>query len=249
MTAAGDNKPAGGAGDARGGTDHPKTGAGSAGRKARRETARRLLAGAYKLGDPESHRKYYAEFAEHFDTTFATGLGYVAPSHIAKQLAAMRMPEGRVLDVGCGTGLVAEEIRGLLPMCEIDGVDISREMLDVAGAKDIYRALIEADLTADFSHLPGGYAGLVSAGTFTLGHLGPEPIGPLLDHCADGAAVVIGINAKHFEARDFAGAMKRLVDDGRIDAPDYDEVPIYDGSDPEHAGDRAWIMSFRVLGR
>lgn len=212
------------------------------------EEGRRLLAGAYELGDAESHRRYYADFAEHFDTAFAEELGYLTPAGIARHHAKMRAPKGAILDVGCGTGLVAEEILKLDADAVVDGVDISAEMLAKARGKRLYRDLMEADLTADFGHLPGGYAGLVSAGTFTLGHLGPQPIGRLLSHCTKGAAAVIGINTRHFEAEGFAGAMDELHRSDRITKPDYHELPIFDGRDPQHADDRAWIMTFEVKG-
>ena len=40
--------------------------------------------------------------------------------------------------------------------------------------------------------------------------------------------------------------MDRLVANGRIIAPDYDEVMIYDGSDQDYAGDTALIMRFVI---
>ena len=36
-----------------------------------------LLAGAYALETPDQHVAYYRDFAQHYDQTFADGLGYV----------------------------------------------------------------------------------------------------------------------------------------------------------------------------
>ena len=47
-------------------------------------------------------------------------------------------------------------------------------MLDVAQTKGIYRALFAGDLTARLPVDDGTYAGIVSSGTFTNGHVGPE---------------------------------------------------------------------------
>ena len=205
-----------------------------------------LLAGAYALETPDQHVAYYRDFAQHYDRTFADGLGYVYPLAIAAALQGMTLPDGRILDIGCGTGLVADAILANRPDAVIDGVDISHEMIAKAAAKGIYADLMAADLTADFSHLPNGYAAIVSAGTFTHGHLGPGPLRALIDHCAAGAMAALGVNSLHFAAHDFQPVLDGLVNDGRISEPQLTEVPIYDGRNADHAGDMAFVLTFTV---
>ena len=216
------------------------------------ERAVRLLKGAYALSSPADNRSYYRDFASHYDSSFAAALGYVYPGAVARALLACQRSDGPVLDVGCGTGLVGAELRKTQPDLLIDGVDISPEMLAVAARKGPYDRLFEVDLTDDISVLKngfadsGGYAGLISAGTFTHGHLGPEPIAGLISCCRSGAQAVIGVNAAHHQAYNFAPFMDWLVANGRIIAPDYDEVMIYDGGDQDYAGDTALIMRFVI---
>jgi SAM-dependent methyltransferase len=57
---------------------------------------------------------------------------------------------GRVLDLGCGTGLVAMAI-GDLPIESFTGVDLSPRMLAHARAKRIYAELREGDIIADLN--------------------------------------------------------------------------------------------------
>lgn len=205
-----------------------------------------LLAGAYALETPDQHVAYYRDFARHYDRTFADGLGYVYPLAIVAALEGLTLPDGRILDIGCGTGLVASAILACRPDAVIDGVDISPEMIAKAATKNEYAELMLADLTADFSHLPADYAAIVSAGTFTHGHLGPEPLVALLDHCAPGAVAALGVNSLHFEKHGFQPILDRLVAAGRITAPVLTEVPIYDGRRAAHAGDTAFVMTFKV---
>ena len=205
-----------------------------------------LLKGAYALDKPDDHLDYYREFAAYYDRSFADALGYIYPRAIADTLAGCALAGRTVLDIGCGTGLVAAAIRDGQPRLTIHGVDLSPEMLEKARAKGDYAALFTADLTQDTSHLPGDYAAIVSAGTFTLGHLGPAPLVRVLDHCAAGAVAVIGVNRQHYEAEGFATALATLVDSGRISAPDLREVKIFDGSDADHADDTAFILLFTV---
>ena len=205
-----------------------------------------LLNGAYALEEPDDHLDYYREFAAYYDRSFAEALGYIYPQAIAKVLAACRLDDGPVLDIGCGTGLVSTAIHAQAPQTVIHGVDLSPEMLEKARAKDAYAALFAADLTGDISHLPDGYVGIVSAGTFTHGHLGPGPLLALLDHCAQGAVAVIGVNRQHFEAGEFEAALAGLHGAGRISEPVLKEVRMYDGSDADHADDTAFVLQFTV---
>jgi predicted TPR repeat methyltransferase/thioredoxin-like negative regulator of GroEL len=57
---------------------------------------------------------------------------------------------GKVLDLGCGTGLVALAI-GDLPIESFTGVDLSPRMLAHARAKHLYAELREADIVADLT--------------------------------------------------------------------------------------------------
>ena len=216
------------------------------------QEAIRLLEGAYALETPADNLAYYRDFAGHYDASFADALGYVYPGAVAAALLAVlpkTMPsdnqQGRILDVGCGTGLVGEHLRKARPDLIIDGVDISPEMLQVAAQKNLYDRLIETDLTADIkAGLASDYAAIISAGTFTHGHLGPEPIAGLLDHCRAGACAIIGVNAHHHADCGFGPFMETLVAQEKIEALSYDEVMIYDGADPSHAGDTALLMRF-----
>ena len=146
----------------------------------------RLLHRAYSLGAPKTHIDFYRDFAELYDSTYAASLGYIYPLGIASVLSGQQRPQGAILDIGCGTGLVATAIRKVDPSAVIDGVDISPDMLGKARAKGEYRDLVAADLTADCSHIATDYAAIVSAGTFTFGHLGPELIPDMVGLCRPG---------------------------------------------------------------
>ena len=61
-----------------------------------------------------------------------------------------------------------------LGISPVDELGISPEMLAKAARKGIYRKLLVTDLTTDLPVASGFYSGLVSSGTFTIGHVGPE---------------------------------------------------------------------------
>lgn len=200
------------------------------------------LSDAYALHSPEDSRKLYADWAADYDQSFATAEDYQLHIHTAQ---AFRAAHGRgpVLDVGAGTGLCGAVLAemGIGP---IDATDISDAMLDRAEAKDIYRDLIAANLLDGLPVAPGSYAGVVSSGTFTNGHIGPEGFAPLLPVARRGAVFAISINAKHYESAGFARAFQTLM--GRIRHLHLDEVSIYGPkATGPHKDDTALIATFR----
>lgn len=203
-----------------------------------------LLEGAYAISTPEDSVAYYRDFAASYDRDFADALGYVYPKVIAQVFSRHADQNDRpVADIGCGTGLVAAELG--VPAAQIDGFDISPEMLAVSGDKGLYRALHRVDLTAPIT-LPDRYGALVSAGTFTHGHLGPEPLENILTLARPGALLVIGINARHFEEQGFAPVLGRLQETGRITRPLRETVDLYSKPDTPHGADQAQVLVFRT---
>ncbi len=200
------------------------------------------LDGAYSLEKPEDSVAYYKDWATSYDSEFAATHGYVVPGHVGKAFQELG-GEGPVLDIGAGTGLVAEH----MPKVDIDGIDISQEMLDVAGGKGIYRKLICADLTQILDIADGAYRGFVSAGTFTHGHVGPVCLPELMRIAQPGALFVVTINAQVFDDAGFGSAFAGLVADGTIEPVGFRHVNYYAGADHEHADDMGLLASFRRL--
>jgi SAM-dependent methyltransferase len=210
---------------------------------------------AYALVTPQDSRRLYARWAATYESDFVALNQYVIPDRVAEVFAdAARRVNGPLLDVGCGTGLVAaalvRDAAGDGDDWVIDGVDISPEMLAVSAAKvrpdgrPLYRRLIEADLTAHVDIADGSYAGVLSAGTFTHGHLGPAALSALIRFGRPGAVFAIGINAEHFAAMGFADQLADESAAGTICDLDPRTVEMYlPGS--EHFGAAAVVAVFR----
>ena len=94
-----------------------------------------LLKGAYNLSTPDDNRKYYEGFAPFYDSVFVKDLGYTYPSVVANLLVENIKIDGPMCDIGCGTGLVASEIKKKAPNAIIDGVDISKDMIQISREK------------------------------------------------------------------------------------------------------------------
>jgi SAM-dependent methyltransferase len=207
------------------------------------------LKGALALAGPEACLAHYRDWAASYDHGFATDMHYLLPAHVAAALMGAGA-QGPVLDVGAGTGLLAEALRGLGFDGPIDAVDLSPEMLAVAAEKRLYAGLHQADITRPLS-LPQRYSGVVSSGTFTAGHVGPEALPHLLDVTLPGAQFALSINLRVWTARGFDTALQDLAAQGRITDRHEIEVQVYGAAaariDAEHAGDRALIALFRTV--
>ncbi|MBT7879799.1 MAG: class I SAM-dependent methyltransferase [Gammaproteobacteria bacterium] len=201
---------------------------------------------AYAVETPADNIELYRDWAETYDSDFAAPRGYVYPARIAaiySQLAsAYHQP---ILDVGAGTGLVAEALTAHTS-APIDGIDISQEMLDVSETKGLYRQLICADLTGDLDIASHSYGAIVSAGTFTLGHVGPEALYKLLHIAKPGALFVIGINGVAFDKYGFGSTIATLSADGLITDLNFYHTQYYDNAEDEHAGDRGLTACFHT---
>lgn len=206
-----------------------------------------LLENAYSLSDPASNTNYYNRLADTYDADFAQGLGYISPDSIAQTFKEKSTNNDfPVLDIGCGTGLVAEVLS--LPPNQIDGVDISERMLELALRKGLYRKLYEVDLTQSLDCISNNYGAVVSAGTFTHGHLGPEVLANLLDVASVGALFVIGVNREHYSSLKFNQLLEDLVSDRRIREFGFSDIPIYSRTGHSHSDDKARVLSYRKNG-
>lgn len=197
---------------------------------------------AYALQTPEDSKRLYAEWAATYDKTFAEKTGFLMPSHVA-ELFHEHGGRGPVLDAGAGTGLVAERILAA-GGCEIDAFDISREMLQTAREKAVYRQLFEGDLTGRLPFADGSYNAVVSSGTFTHGHVGPEALDELLRIAAPDALFVLTIKKDHYETRGFAQKFEALSP--MIRSFETETRPVYgEGAPDGHARDQGLIVIFR----
>ena len=191
------------------------------------KNALNLLKGAYNLSSPDDNRKYYEGFAPFYDGVFVKDLGYTYPSVVANLLVEKVKIDGPICDIGCGTGLVASEIKKKVPNAVIDGVDISKEMIQISREKNIYRSLLELNLEDTLDHLLKNYSAVVSAGTFTHGHLGPDALNGLISHFKSGTKFVIGINFDHYHSKGFEKKLKALINSNTIESFELNEVKVY----------------------
>lgn len=147
------------------------------------------------VNSSESTVENYTKLAEDYEKDFV-GLGYETPLVVVQ--TALKYLAGEktslaILDVACGTGLVAEGLRKEGFEGDIDGIDGSSGMINIAKAKDkLYRDLRVAFIVPNepMPYSDNMYDGIVVSGGFGPGHLMPESLGELVRITKRGGVIV-----------------------------------------------------------
>ena len=150
------------------------------------------LSAAYAAKRPEEVAAVYDRWSQTYDADMSAA-GYRHPT-ICLALLARHLPRGAepLLDAGAGTGLVGEWL-AIAGYPNVEALDISQGMLDKAAAKGVYTALHRLALGDALPFGDGAYAGIVSAGVFTSGHVGVEGLDELVRICRSGGVIVLTV--------------------------------------------------------
>jgi len=147
-----------------------------------------------KSMDQNSNKKeVYNEWANNYDE-YVKSLNYKGPKELVSKVFSNieALPaKFSILDFGCGTGLVGEEIVKLKLNCLIDGIDISDKMIEIANSKNIYNKIYNINLHNEEFIEDKKYDIIVSSGVFLEGHANfnvIDKLSPLLKK--DGMIVV-----------------------------------------------------------
>lgn len=109
----------------------------------------------------------FDHYAERFDAHLQNDLRYQVPQQLAAWLTEhAATPSGwRVLDLGCGTGLLSEPLEG--KCSELVGIDLSGKMLDKARERGGHTRLEQADVLAQMKReADASFDAIVAADVF-----------------------------------------------------------------------------------
>ena len=125
----------------------------------------------YKITTSKELLKYYKGWTEKNKyNQDMIDLKYVAPKETTLVLKKYALNNKcRILDAGCGTGLVGIELKKS-GYSNIDGVDFSQNMLDLL-PKGIYKNIEKVDLNKPLNFKANTYDVVTCVGTFTYGHV------------------------------------------------------------------------------
>ena len=114
----------------------------------------------------------------------------------------------KIVDVGCGTGLVGQELKksGFI---NFDGIDISQEMIDIAYGRS-YQNLFLGNLNESLPFKSKSYDASLCVGVFTHGHVGSDRLGELVRIVKSGGIICFTINEGVYDSYGFDSKIKNL---------------------------------------
>ena len=158
--------------------------------------------------DSEELEGIYKKWASDYDHDVLELAGYVG--HLITSsllLSTIKNKKAKILDAGCGTGLVGE-ILSENNYKNVEGVDFSQEMLDEAIQKQVYQSLRLVDLTKNLDYEDSLFDAIVCAGTFTCGHVGPEALIEMVRITKKGGYICFTVRKQEWKASPY----KEIID-------------------------------------
>ena len=151
----------------------------------------------------------YRDWAVDYDAD-VLGAGYLTPQRIAAALQPNVDPSTAILDFGCGTGLSGLALKEA-GFQNVDGTDITQEMLDLAQEKKVYRRTWQSTATA-MSFETGAYGVIVAAGVISLGAAPPETLAELLSTLDSGGILAFSYNDPTLNDMNYINALNDVLD-------------------------------------
>lgn len=156
----------------------------------------------------------YAAWAANYDRETAA-LGYCLPFLITGWVARHVPAEGGpLLDAGCGTGLTGPCLKAL-GYDDLEGLDLSPEMLAAAAARGAYRSLKQAALGGLLPWPDGHFRAFLSTGVFTAGHAPASSLDELVRITRPGGHAIFTVRDTVLEAGGFREKFVELERSGR----------------------------------
>jgi len=167
------------------------------------------LLGVYKSQNEDELIGAYKDWALVYDKDNDDVLGTVSqPNSVKIFHEYLKDSKLKIIDVGCGTGLVGLELKNL-GFSNFDGIDISQEMIDVAQGRG-YNSLFLGNLNKSLPIGSNSYDAALCVGVFTHGHVGPERFSELVRIVKPEGIICFTINENVYESQGFDVAIKHL---------------------------------------
>ena len=107
--------------------------------------------------------KLFDDYSGNFENHLLQGLQYQTPQLLFSMIYDLHRTHKKCADLGCGSGLLGALLKNIV--FDIDGVDLSGEMLSLARKKECYQRLFHLDIVA-FLQRNHGYDLICAADVF-----------------------------------------------------------------------------------
>jgi len=157
--------------------------------------------------NPGDKQALFDDWAPTYDHDLVNEMGYVADTETCRRLEAL-IPErqARILDAGCGTGLVGRRLQQA-GYTDIHGSDYSEKMLAEAHACGAYRSLQQHDLTqpVETDQL---YDAAIVVGVFAFSVPSAEHLVNITCSLKPGGVALVTVNGKAWREVDWPAKLE-----------------------------------------
>jgi predicted TPR repeat methyltransferase len=157
--------------------------------------------------NPGDKQSLFDDWAPTYDHDLVNEMGYVADAEVCRKLEAL-VPDrqARILDAGCGTGLVGRRLRKA-GYTEIHGSDYSQKMLDEARASGAYRSLQQHDLTRPIE-TDQPYDAAIVVGVFAFSQPSAEHLVNITCSLKSDGVALVTVNGKAWREVDWPAKLE-----------------------------------------
>ena len=175
--------------------------------------AKSYLNDVYDGGTNDS-RELYASWASTYDNEVQKN-GYVTPERVAKALKYSVTNQSEViLDYGCGTGLSGFALQAV-GFTNIDGLDVSQEMITLAEKKSIYKKLTVFDPSTKIPVHADQYKIITAIGVIGAGAAPLEVFDNLFSLLPPSGLFAFSFNDHTLSDPNYEGKVKQCLSSGQ----------------------------------
>jgi predicted TPR repeat methyltransferase len=152
----------------------------------------------------------YDGWADAYEQELLEEWGYTSPQKAVQLLSDITTLQGmRVLDAGCGTGLVGALLKES-GAASLAGIDYSPGMLAKAEAKQVYDSLDKMDMNEPLPLPSNSFDATTCIGTFTATHVKPDAVRELVRVTRSGGALIFTVRDDYWQATNFIDLITEL---------------------------------------
>ena len=164
----------------------------------------------YKLETKEKVLEYYTSWTKNNQYNLdMVDWNYIAPKNAAKIFGKHAINKSiNILDAGCGTGLVGQEL-SKEGFGNLIGADLSQDMLNLV-PNGLYNKLDLIDLNKQLKYTDNYFDAVMCVGTFTYGHVKAPTLDEFLRIVKTNGLICFTINEGIYQKYEFDKKIQKL---------------------------------------
>ena len=196
----------------------------------------------YKLKKTEEVMKYYDEWGEgnKYDKDMVDW-NYTGPRETTEIFAKHQTNKNaKIYDAGCGTGLVAVELKKY-GFNNFYGADLSKKLLELV-PNNLYKKLDQIDLNKKIEEDDETYDAIMCVGTFTFGHVKPPALYEFIRITKNAGLICFTINEGIYEEYGFDKKIEQLKTEKK-----WKEIEFFKSDYIASKDVNAWLGLYEVI--